>query len=313
MTLKTQKIISVVFVSCASILSFQSLVYLVNLNQLALFLKTAIWIWLYLAAMTLLFFDLHFKIPGSLALAKKRHEAVAHRVLRSARVVFTALNHRLGHYFRVKEVKTFFVYLLLPGFLYWSTVAIIYENLGRQNIQELYAWMSTLGMIVIFWYLKEIFHRKKERVDSDIFVVFSVAKIYTLTLAYGAGLAVFRSYCLEPKLYAVAVFTVSFLLLYQALYQHGFLKAKHLANALGIALLMGALAHSVYNNWGYNYFSAAIFMAAFYNFFWGTYHYHLDHGLNRKVFFEILLICVTVALLVFANTNFKAQILGSCF
>ena len=313
MTLKTQKIVSAFFISAASILSFQALVYMVNLNQIVLFLKTAFWVWLYLGAMILLFFDLHFKAPGALALARKKHEAIPHRLLREFRVICSALNHRFGHYFRIIEVKTFFVYFLLPGFLFWSTVAMIYVNLGRRGIQELYAWISTAAMVAIFWYLKETFHRRKERVDSDIFVVFSVAKIYTLTLAYGAGLTLFRSYCLEPKFYALAAFAFSFLLMYQALYQHGFLKVKHLAAALGISLFMGILAHAVYIFWGYNYFSAAIFMAAFYNFFWGIYHYHLDHGLNRKVFMEILLICFTVALVVFANTNFKEQISNSCF
>lgn len=310
---KTQKILSALFIAGASVFGFQILIYLINLNQVSFFLQVAVWVWLYLCAMILLFFDLHFKIPGALALAKKRHEAVAHRLMRFSRVFVTALNHRLGHYFRLKEVKTFFVYLLLPSSLYWSTIAVFYGNMGQTRVQQLYAWISAGAMVVIFWYLKEAFHRKRERVDSDIFVAFSVAKIYTLTLAFGAGLELIRRYCLDPALYAGVVFGVSFLLIYQALYQHNFLKHKHLAMALAIAFVMSVLGYFVYMFWNYNFFSAAIFMAAFYNFFWGTYHYHLDYGLNRKVFFEILVVCLAVAFVIFVNTNFKERILGTCF
>ena len=310
---KTQKILSAFFIAGTSVFGFQILIYLVNLNQVSTFLQVAFWVWLYLCAMILLFFDLHFKAPGALALAKKRHEGVTHRFVRLSKVLATALGHRLGHYFRIKEVKAFFVYLLLPSFLYWFTVSVFYGNMGQARVQQLYAWISTGAMVAIFWYLKEAFHRKQERVDSDIFVAFSVAKIYTLTLAFGAGLELIRRYCLDPRLYAGVVFSVSFLLIYQALFQHNFLKARHLATALAIAFVMGVLGYFVYLFWSYNFFSAAIFMAAFYNFFWGTYHYHLDYGLNRKVFFEILAVCLAVAFVIFANTNFKERILGSCF
>ncbi len=313
MTHKIQKIISALFIVGTSILGFQVLMYIINLNQPSLFLKTAVWVWLYLCAMILLFFDLHFKVPGALAVAKKRHENVSHLLLRSVKIVWTALNHRLGHYFRMQEVKAFLVYLVLPTFLFWFTAAMLYGNMGQEKIQQLYAWISTVAMGVTFWYLKEAFHRKKERVDSDIFVAFSVAKIYTLTVGFGAGLMLIRRYCLDPSLYAGIVFGISFLLVYQALYQHGFLKAKHLLSAMAIAGAMGILAYFVYVFWGFNYFSAAIFMAAFYNLFWGTYHYHLDYGLNRRIFFEILVVCLAVAFLVFVNTNFKERILGGCF
>lgn len=312
MTQKTQKKLSAFFVGCATLLGFQSLVYIVNLNQTETFLKTAFWVWLYLSAMILVFFDLHFKTLGGLALARKKHESVGHKLVRAVKIFFSALNYRLSHYFRIKEMKTFLVYLVLPSFLFWFTVAVFYSNMGRTNIQQLYAWISTLSMVVVFWYLKEVFHRKTERVDSDIFAVFSVAKIYTLTLAYSSGLVLMRRYCLQPKFYAVLIFAVSFLLIYQALFQHGLVKIKHLASALGISAVMGVAGYLIYTFWGLNYFSAAIFMAAIYNLMWGSYHYHLDHGLNRKVFFEILIICFAVAFLVFVNTNFKERILGSC-
>ena len=56
--------------------------------------------------------------------------------------------------------------------------------------------------------------------DSDIFIVLSVVKIYTAGLLFAASMAMLRSYCLEPWYFSAEVFCFTFLLIYQALYQH---------------------------------------------------------------------------------------------
>lgn len=312
MTHKKQNIFSTLIIAVASILSFQSLITIANLNQSDILFSTSIKIWFWQCLLIFFLFDLHFKNPGALSRARKMHVGLESWIERYWKIFFTALWDRIGHLRRINEIKQFIIYLILPGFLFWPTVIIIFSNLGRINIQQLYAWISTVALTVIFWYLKELFHRKSEKADSDIFIAFSVAKIYAVTITFGAGLELVRSYCLGPTYYALGVLASTFLLFYQALYLHKAVNHKTISVSFLVSAIMGILGFFVYKLWGFNFFSAAIFMSAFYNFFWGIYHFHLDHGLNKKVFFEILLICFMVAYLVFLNTNFKAKILGGC-
>lgn len=312
MSHKQQNIFLLVLVGAASIFSFQSLIVIANLNQISLLISTAIKVWLWLCLLIFFLFDLHFKNPGALSRARQKHVSIKSQAEKYIKIFFSALWDRLSHLRKLKEVKQFLIYLLLPGFLFWPTVIIIFSNLGRLNIQQLYAWVSTIAFAVVFWYLKESLHRKKEKVDSDIFIAYSVAKIYAVTITFGAGMELLRSYCLAPEYFAVVVLASTFLLFYQALYLHKAVNLKSLSVTLLVSLFMGGIGFFVYKLWGFNFFSGAIFMSAFYNFFWGTYHFHLDHGLNKKAFLEILLICFMVAYLVFLNTNFNARILDGC-
>ena len=140
----------------------------------------------------------------------------------------------------------------------------------------------------------------------------TVVKIYASATVYAAMLAMVRHYCLEPYFIVLGVFCLTFLLIYQALYQHRLTGAKDLAIALGIALLMACLGFGTLLFWGYNYFTAAIFLTVCYNFFWGIFHYHLDRSLTWVAFWEILVISLMIASLVLSVTNFRARILDGC-
>ena len=312
MTLKRQKIISLVFIVLSLILSLQSLIYIVNLNQIVTFLHLALWIWIYLWVVIFLLYDLHFKNPGALARAKFRHESVTHWFSRSVKITISAFWERISHLRKWQEVRQYLNYLLLPGFIFWATVGIFYVSLGQVKLQEIYALLSTIALGLHYWYLKETFFRHKEVVDEDVFVAMSVVKIYGIALVYAASFVLTRRYCLEPHYFVTAVFCFSFLLIYQALFQHNLIKINTIITTIAISAVLGVLAYFVYINWGYNYLTAAIFLAAFYNLFWATYHYHLDKTLTAKAFFEIFLICMLVAFLVLSNTNFKARILDGC-
>jgi O-antigen/teichoic acid export membrane protein len=109
------------------------------------------------------------------------------------------------------------------------------------------------------------------------------------------------------------VFCVTFLLIYQALFQHKHNNAKNLFWALAIAIAQSALAYAVFTFWGYEYFTAATFLAAFYNMFWGVFHHSLEGTLSRRVFWETLIVSIFIAILAVSVTNFRAQILPECF
>jgi ABC-type enterochelin transport system permease subunit len=82
--------------------------------------------------------------------------------------------------------------------------------------------------------------------------------------------------------------------------------------SLLIALIMGIIGQVVYVYWGYNYFTAAVFLTACYNFFWGVFHYRLDKALTRKAFWEILIVSLIIGSMVISVTNFSARLLDSC-
>ena len=75
---------------------------------------------------------------------------------------------------------------------------------------------------------------------------------------------------------------------------------------------MAAVGQVVYVYWGYNYFTAAVFLTACYNFFWGIFHYHLDKSLTWRAFWEILIISLIMGGMVISVTNFHARLLDSC-
>lgn len=296
----TQKLISSTLVFVSSAFSFWALVSIINVNQISIFLSTAFVIWLYLWVKIAFLYDLHFKKN------RLEHMTVWGRL-------FDALYERFEHLIQWKYYSQALHYLLLPGFLFWSTVAVFYIELGHIKVQSFIAVLSTVALTVNFYYIKEVFDRKKERVDEDVFIALSVVKVYTSAVVFGAAMALMRRFCLDPLLFALAVFPLTFLLLWQALYQHALAYAKNILVALALSGVMASVGFFIYRFWGYNFFTAAMLFAAIYNLLWGGFHYYLDKALTKKTLFEILLLCFFIGYLVFSVTNFKAQILGSCF
>jgi len=291
----------------------ESLLYIINLNQPEIFLNLSFWFWMYLAVVMAFWYDLHFKNPGALARAKARHESVNHWLRRALRVWSSAFWDRIEHFRRWRYFKHWQNYLILPGLTFWATAAMLYLDFGQKGTQQVFVVLSSAALITTFLYLKEIFRRRKDEVDSDAFVALSVVKIYTAGLLFGAGLAITRRFCLGEWLYAALVLCLTFLLVYQALFQHAFIRLFTIGVALLIAAAMAIIAYFVYIYWGYNFYTAAIFMAAFYNLFWGVFHYYLDHALTQRVFWEIFAVSLLVAAMVIQATNFRARLLDSCF
>ncbi|MBI3231489.1 MAG: hypothetical protein HYZ51_00170 [Candidatus Doudnabacteria bacterium] len=314
MTLKQQKLISAGLIALVVLAGFEALISIVNLNQLAIFWKTAFVIFIYLSLNISLLYDLHFKNPGALKRAAARHESVSDWFYRGLRIVCSAFSERFSHLFKKHHFLQFSHYLILPGLIFWASAALFYVNADvvGHRFQQVFALLSGLALVVGFWFLKEAFLRKTEKVEQDIFAALSAVKIYTSAIVFGAVLSLTRRYCLVPWYFTGAVFSMTFLLIYQALFQHQLVNLKNTALAAGISALEAVLAYFVYIAWGHNYYTAAIVMAACYNFMWGTFHYYLDGTLTKKVFFEILVICLLIVLMLFSVTNFKAKILNSC-
>jgi hypothetical protein len=309
---QTQKIIAVSLIAIVIFGGFEALIYILNLNQPAIYLQTAFWIFLYLIFNIVFFFDLHFKKSGSWQRARQKHQNVAAGLGHGIKIFFSALLDRFEHLRKWEYLNQWIYFLLLPGFIFWASVSLFYVNFGFYKSQQIVALFSGIALVAYYFYLKEIFYRKKEIVDSDIFIVLSVVKIYTAGVLFAASMAMLRSYCLPPWYFSAEVFCFTFLLIYQALYQHRKVSGKTILQTLVISLAMGIIGRLIYVYWGYNYFTAAVFLTACYNFFWGIFHYRLDKSLTWHAFWEILIISLIMAGMVLSVTNFNARLLDSC-
>ncbi|PIR96598.1 MAG: hypothetical protein COT92_00190 [Candidatus Doudnabacteria bacterium CG10_big_fil_rev_8_21_14_0_10_42_18] len=312
MTIKKQKIISAGLISLGVFGGFECLAYLINLNQPVQFLKVAFLVYFYLLAKMVFLYDLHFKNPGALARAKARHESVPHWLHRFLKILFSSFWGRIEHMRRWTYFKHFQNYLVLPAIVFWSTAALLYLNLGRTLFQQTFVVISSLVLVVVYWNLKEIFSKKNEIVDHNIFVALSAVKLYAAFITFSAALGLTGYFCLPPRFFALAIFSLSALLIYQALFQHKLFGAKTLFFGVAVSLMLGAVAYWVRGIWGQNYFTAGGFLAVVYNFFWSVFHQYLHKGLNLKAFIELLFLSVIASGMLISVTNFHARLIGAC-
>ncbi|HVY67304.1 MAG TPA: hypothetical protein VHA30_00180, partial [Patescibacteria group bacterium] len=291
---------------------FEALIAIINLNQPALFIRTAAYVSLFYILQIVLLYDLHFKARGSYARARQRHERVPQAALRRLKILGSAFGERFAHLGEWRFLKTWLNYLILPLLIFWSTITIFYVNFGFYREQQIFALLSAAALFFNYWYLKEIFARGRERVDRDIFIVLSMVKIYAGAIAYGASLAIVRYYCLSSAYLALGAFALTFLLIYQALFQHRLMTGRNLLITLVIAGVMSQLANLVIVYWGYNYFTGAVFLAACYNLMWGIFHYQLDRALTWRSLAEILAISLIIMAMLLSVTNFRARLTDAC-
>lgn len=303
---KAEKIILVFFCAVVIIGGFEALIYILNLNQVGIFLATAEAIYLYLVFKILFLYDLHFKRTRA-----GQNSAVA-QVELVAQAYWGAFFSRTRHFFTLSYVGKYLNYLLLPTLIFWSTVIILYLNFGQLRVQQAIVFFSSLTLIAAYWYIKEIFSRRTEKVDAEIFVRMTVIKIYAAGISYAAAMALMRSYCLSGYYFAGVAFAVTFSLIFQALFQHRLNSNKNILINFFIALAQSLAAFFVYKYWGLNFYTAAIFLVIIYNLLWGVFHYHLDRALTKKTFLEILIISLLMAAMIFSATDFRARILDGC-
>ncbi len=312
MTQKTHKIIFALLNLIVLLGALEALIKIINLNQIQIYFGTAYYISLFFLLQIVFLYDLHFKIPGSFNRAVLKHQNIPHWFLKAFKIFFSALHGRLCHFVEIKFWKYWVNYLILPGIIFWSTVSIFFINLGNVKLQQIFAMLSGAALFVNYIYLKEIFSRKKEIVDPDIFAVMSVVKIYASALAYGVAVALIRRDC-QSEIYLISgSFFLTILMISQALFQHKLVNFKNLCISLLISMVMAILSWLVLVFWGYNYFTAGIALAAAYNLMWAIFHYYLDRALSWRALWEILIISAIIASMVFSVTNFKAKLLDGC-
>jgi hypothetical protein len=312
MTIRQQKIFSAVSVAISVVGSLEALVYILNLNQIAVFLNLILCIYVYMVVKMTFLYDLHFKNRGALARARVKHENVGQWYLRTAKICLTGIWDRLHHLRRWVFLRHFQNYLLLPTLIFLSTAALLYLNFGRILIQQIFIILSSAALVLNYWNLKEVFARKREVVDQDIFAALSLVKLFTSFTLYCAILGLALHFCLPGKYVLAGVFCVTALMVFQALFQHNKMKSKIMFESLWVAFVLAFAAYFANRFWSYNYFTAGTFLMACYNFCWGIFHHRIDKTLNFKNFIELFIITALIVYMLFSVTNFRERLMFAC-
>ncbi|OGE73663.1 MAG: hypothetical protein A3I07_02100 [Candidatus Doudnabacteria bacterium RIFCSPLOWO2_02_FULL_42_9] len=294
------KILSVLIVTLGAFFGFQAISTTLSLYQLNSGLYLSLYIYAFHLIWLTFMFDLHLKKRGVLANAKLNHTGV--------RMLWMALLERFEHLRNWHYFRHYQNYLVLPGIIYWGTVTLLLLNPFNIGLKQILVFSSTIAMAVAYWYMKEHVSRKLEHQDHWILVL-SLVKLYGAYIIFASTVGVTFYFGFNAFFLSLSVLTLTFFLVYQALFQHRLLNFTIFFWILLIAVMMALVSFWVYSNWNSEYLTAGLVMLAVYNAAWGILHHRLDNTLTKKVAFEYLAMMVFIVTLVFAGHNFNQRIL----
>ncbi len=294
------KILSTLIVTIGAFLGFEALSIAFGIYQLQASFYLSLYIYLFHIFWLTFIFDLHLKKRGVLAAAKLNH--------RGLNMLLAALKDRVDHLRRWQYFRHFQNYLVLPGIIYWGTVVLLLLNPFDTVLKQILVFCSTLALSVAYWFMKEHVSRKLEH-EHHWIQVLSLVKVYAAYIIFSATIGATVYFGFEVSFLFASTFTLTFLLVYQALFQHRLLNFLIFVWTIIIALAMAVLSLWVYTNWSSEYLTAGLVMLAVYNALWGILHHYLDNTLTKKIVFEYLAMMVFIITIVFASHNFNQRVL----
>jgi hypothetical protein len=296
-----QKLVSIVIATAVSFLGFEILSYILGATyQLNYFSRVSVAVYLFHLFWLTFLFDLHFKKRGILGqFAPNTHWL---------RLLLLGFRQRVLHVLTWKYFRHYVNFLILPSVLYWSVVLLMSINPFESELKQALILFSSAGLAVVYWYLKDIYSKNFELHHTGVKLL-SLVKVYTSFVFYAAVVGQTFYFGMGPGFLFLTVAIVTFLLVYQALFQHHFLGVRALLfPSLAIALVLGAVSYWIYGVWSYQYLTAAVLMAAVYNTCWGLFHHYLDKNLSRRLAFEYLLILFLALSILLTTGDFGARI-----
>ncbi|OGE88095.1 MAG: hypothetical protein A3J07_01540 [Candidatus Doudnabacteria bacterium RIFCSPLOWO2_02_FULL_49_13] len=294
-----QKFLSTLIVTIGAFLGFEALAYSIGLYQLRQSLYLSFYIYAFHIFWLTFIFDLHLKNRGVLAAVWIEGWDL--------KIIWKALLQRFDYMFNWHHFRHFQNYLVLPGLLYWSAVTLLFLNPFNFGLKQALVLFTTIAMGVTYWFMKEHISRRLEAIDWWIRIL-SIAKLFAAFLVYSALIGITFHFGYDATFLLLAVSTVTFLLIYQALFQHNLLNFSILLWIVIASLVMAIVSLWVYSNWNTQYFTAGVVMLAVYNSLWGILHHYLDGTLTRKIVFEYLVMMILVVSVLFASHNFNQRI-----
>ena len=289
-----QKIIVVAVAALVSFLGLEAASQALQIFQIATFLRIVFYVYIFLIFWQMLVFDLHLKKPRATT-------GLTRTVAGALKERFEYLKYR-HHWLHFQN------YLILPGIIYWTTVVMLYLNPFGQTIKQVFITISTISLAVVFWYLKTVFLSHKDAKVHHRQLIF-LAKLLASYLAFAGAFGVTRYFGYGASWFMVAVFALTFMLLYQALFQHHETGFETLKFLFATSLILGATAFFLYYFWNVNYFSGALVLTGIYNTIWGLIHHKwIDKNLSREMVYEYLAVLFVILVIVFSSTNFAQRI-----
>lgn len=268
--------------------------FIIGIYQKKYFIILAFALYAFLVLVQSFIFDLHIKRTTSLAVAK---QSLGQAARRRFRYLLDPV-----HFWNYQS------YVILPSVIYLSTIGLLGINPFDLAIKQAWIILSTAALGVSYWYLKTVFYAHREAGAGKKQLIFLV-KLYASYLAYAAALGLLRFQGEAAAVFAVLVFCATFLLVYQAMFQHHEVSFATLKFILLMSAGMGALGYFVYLYWPVNYFSGALTLTAVYNTVWGLVHHHyLEKNLRRLLVYEYLAVLFVVLVIIFSMTNFAERI-----
>jgi len=262
--------------------------------QIGEFLKISLYVYIFLVVLENLVFDLHLRPVRTVGALE--------------RSFFAAIRERFHYMGERRHFLHFQNYLVLPSIIYWATVALLFLSPFENTIKQILILASTLALGISFWYLKTVFYAHHEASRGKRQLLF-IAKLYATFLAMSASLGISRYFGHEVLWFALLVFAISFLLMYQALFQHNYSGFKAVKFLLVSSISLGTIGYFVYIYWSVNYFSGALLLTAVYNAFWGIIHHrYIDQNLTRELVYEYLAVLFVIVVILLGGTNFGERI-----
>lgn len=293
------KITAVIIATVCVYFGFQALDLILGIYQVAAYFTVSWYVFAFHVFWLTFIFDLHLKRSGHLAHARVH--------FKGARMVWEAFKNRTRHLYHWNYLRHYLNYLILPSILYWSVIILMYLNPFHELFKDALIIISTATIAVIYWHLKEAFSHHMELHRTGLKIL-GLAKIFTAYLFYTALIASGWYYGLDLSVLLPIVFILSFLLLYQALYQHRLLRWDVYPAILIFAMFMALVFASVFQNWNVNYYTAGLMVGVVYNGAWSVLHRYLDRTLTWKILWEYVFMLIVLISLILATHDFQGRI-----
>jgi hypothetical protein len=295
-----QKILSSVLATIISFLGFEVLSFVIGSTyQLGIYMRLAIYFYAFHFLWLTFLFDLHFKKRGVLANLSADHKGLD--------LFIRAIKDRVKHMFDWHYFRHYLNFLILPGVIFWSVVCLIAINPFDSPLKQSIIAISTVCLGVTYWYFKEIFRKNFELHHFGIKIL-TLTKFVAAFLFFAAIIGFSFYFDLGPVFLFFSVFTVTFLLVYQALFQHRLLDHKVFLTNFLIAAVTAAVSFWIYEVWNWYYLTAGLILLAVYNTCWGILHHYLDNNLTKRLAWEYLFLLFLALSILLASHNFSPHI-----
>ncbi len=295
-----QKVLSSILATLVSLIGFEVLNFILGETyQLVTFARVAVYVYVFHFLWLTFLFDLHFKKRAVLAEFSPDHKGL--------RLLWKAFIERVRHMLNWHYFRHYLNFLILPAIVYWSVILLMSINPFDANLKQLIIIISTICLAVIYWHFKEIFRKNFELHDFG-FKILTLVKLLAVFLFYSAVIGYTFYFGFGPGFLFTSVFIGTFLLVYQALFQHRLLGKKVFLSNLAIALVTAAVSYWIYQVWNYVYLTAALVLLAVYNTCWGALHHYWDNNLTKRLAIEYIILLLLVLSILLASHDFTPRI-----